>query len=75
MDDNPIRVETLRNGPVQTGFSVEVLRQGLDDFFGGITESSLVGLIEPVMIVFLGFGVSFLLASVLIPIYNISSAM
>lgn len=46
MDDNPIRVETLRNGPTQTGFSVEVLRQGLDDFFGGITESSLVGLIE-----------------------------
>lgn len=36
---------------------------------------TLVGLIEPVMIVFLGFGVSFLLASVLIPIYNISSAM
>ncbi len=36
---------------------------------------ALVGLIEPVMIVFLGFAVAFLLASVLIPIYNISSAM
>lgn len=36
---------------------------------------ALVGLIEPVMIVFLGFGVAFLLASVLIPIYNISSAI
>ena len=36
---------------------------------------TLVGLIEPVMIVFLGFGVAFLLASVLIPIYNISGAM
>ncbi|MFA7252772.1 MAG: type II secretion system F family protein [Candidatus Paceibacterota bacterium] len=36
---------------------------------------ALVGLIEPVMIVFLGFGVAFLLASVLIPIYNISGAM
>jgi len=36
---------------------------------------TLVGLIEPIMIVFLGFGVAFLLASVLIPIYNISSAM
>lgn len=36
---------------------------------------TLVGLIEPVMIVFLGFGVAFLLAAVLIPIYNISSAM
>jgi type IV pilus assembly protein PilC len=36
---------------------------------------TLVGLIEPVMIVLLGFGVAFLLASVLIPIYNISGAM
>jgi type IV pilus assembly protein PilC len=36
---------------------------------------ALVGLIEPVMVVLLGFGVAFLLASVLIPIYNISSAM
>jgi type II secretory pathway component PulF len=36
---------------------------------------TLVGLIEPVMIVFLGFGVAFLLASVMIPIYNISGAM
>ena len=36
---------------------------------------TIVGLIEPVMIVFLGVGVAFLLASVLIPIYNISSSM
>ena len=36
---------------------------------------TLVGMIEPVMIVFLGFAVAFLLASILIPIYNISSAM
>jgi len=35
---------------------------------------TLVGLIEPVMIVALSVGVGFLLASVLIPIYNISSA-
>lgn len=35
---------------------------------------TLVGLIEPVMIVLLAVGVGFLLASVLIPIYNISSA-
>jgi type IV pilus assembly protein PilC len=34
---------------------------------------TLVDLIEPVMIVLLGLGVGFLLASVLIPIYNISS--
>ncbi|TSC67033.1 MAG: Uncharacterized protein G01um101472_552 [Parcubacteria group bacterium Gr01-1014_72] len=35
---------------------------------------TLVDLIEPVMVVGLGLGVAFLLASVLIPIYNISSA-
>ena len=36
---------------------------------------TLVDLIEPVMIVVLGFGVAFLLASVLIPIYNLSSSI
>ncbi len=36
---------------------------------------TLVDLIEPVMIVLLGLGVGFLLASVLVPIYNISSAI
>jgi type IV pilus assembly protein PilC len=36
---------------------------------------TLVDLIEPVMIVLLGLGVGFLLASVLIPIYNISSSI
>ncbi|MES2470899.1 MAG: type II secretion system F family protein [Patescibacteria group bacterium] len=35
---------------------------------------ALVDLIEPLMIVLLGLGVAFLLASVLVPIYNISSA-
>lgn len=35
---------------------------------------TIVGMIEPVMIVGLGVGVAVLLASVLIPIYNISSA-
>jgi len=36
---------------------------------------TLVGLIEPAMIVLLGLGVGFLLASVLIPIYNVSSGI
>ena len=35
---------------------------------------TLVGLIEPVMIILLGLGVGILLASVLVPIYNISTA-
>jgi len=36
---------------------------------------SVVSLIEPAMIVLLGLGVAFLLAAVLIPIYNISSGV
>lgn len=36
---------------------------------------TLVGLIEPVMIVFLGFGVGFLLVSILVPIYNIAGGI
>ena len=36
---------------------------------------TLVGLIEPLMIVFLGLGVGTLLAAVLIPIYNISGGV
>ncbi len=36
---------------------------------------TLVGLIEPVMIVALGLGVGILLAAVLLPIYNIASAV
>jgi type IV pilus assembly protein PilC len=36
---------------------------------------SLVGLIEPIMIVGLGVGVGVLLASVLVPIYNIASSI
>lgn len=36
---------------------------------------TLINLIEPVMIVALGLGVGFLLAAVLIPIYNISSGL
>jgi type IV pilus assembly protein PilC len=36
---------------------------------------TLVGLIEPLMIVLLGLGVGFLLASVLIPIYDISASI
>lgn len=38
------------------------------------TVDTLVGLIEPVMIVLLGLGVGTLLASVLIPIYNIANS-
>jgi type IV pilus assembly protein PilC len=36
---------------------------------------TLINLIEPVMVVALGLGVGFLLAAVLIPIYNVSSGL
>ena len=36
---------------------------------------TLISLIEPVMIVFLGLAVGILLASVLIPIYNVASSV
>jgi type IV pilus assembly protein PilC len=36
---------------------------------------TLVGLIEPLMIILLGLGVGTVLAAVLIPIYNLSSAL
>jgi type IV pilus assembly protein PilC len=39
-----------------------------------VAVDTLVGLIEPVMIVILGLGVGVLLTSVLMPIYNIASA-
>ncbi|MBI2023784.1 type II secretion system F family protein [Candidatus Giovannonibacteria bacterium] len=39
------------------------------------TVDNLVGLIEPVMIIFLGIGVAILVVSVLMPIYNISAVL
>lgn len=39
------------------------------------TVDSLVGLIEPLMIILLGLGVGFLVVSVLMPIYNLSSTL
>ncbi len=40
-----------------------------------IAVDTLVGLIEPIMIVLLGLGVGTLLAAVLLPIYNLASAI
>ena len=38
------------------------------------TVDTLVGLIEPIMIVMLGLGVGILMTSVLIPIYDIANS-
>ncbi len=39
------------------------------------TVDTLIGLIEPAMIILLGLGVGFLLTSILVPIYNIASTI
>ncbi|MDD4803599.1 MAG: type II secretion system F family protein [Candidatus Paceibacterota bacterium] len=61
----------------ETGQLGNILKTLANFYRREVTNSidALVGLIEPAMIVLLGVGVAFLLASVLIPIYNISSGM
>lgn len=61
----------------ETGNSAFVLKT-LSDFYEKEVKSSvdtLVGMIEPALIVLLGLGVGGLLTSVLVPIYNISSGI
>lgn len=60
----------------ETGNSGEILKTLSRFYEREVNEAvdAIVGLIEPVMVVALGIGVGFLLISVLMPIYNISSA-
>jgi type IV pilus assembly protein PilC len=70
-----ILIQLIRVGE-ETGSLGEILGTLSKFYRREVTNAvdTLVGLIEPVMIVLLSVGVGFLLASVLIPIYNISSA-
>jgi type IV pilus assembly protein PilC len=71
-----IMVQMIRIGE-ETGELNSIL-ETLADFYRREVENavdSLVGLIEPAMILLLGLGVGGLLASVLMPIYNISSGI
>ncbi len=70
-----ILVQLVRVGE-ETGNVGEILGTLSKFYRREVTNAvdTLVGLIEPLMIVLLSLGVAFLLASVLIPIYNISSA-
>lgn len=61
--------ETGNLGQILTTLSV-FYRREVDN-----AVDTLIGLIEPVMIVALGLGVGVLLASVLMPIYNLTSAI
>ena len=70
-----ILIQMVRVGE-ETGNLGEILSTLAKFYRREVTNSvdTLVDLIEPVMIVLLGLGVGTLLASVLIPIYNVSSA-
>jgi type IV pilus assembly protein PilC len=59
----------------ETGSLANILKT-LSDFYRREANNAIdtmIGLIEPIMIVMLGLGVGTLLASVLMPIYNLTS--
>jgi len=71
-----ILVQMVKVGE-ETGSLGKILKT-LGDFYKREVDDAidtLVGLIEPVMIVVLGLGVGILLVSVLMPIYNMSSSI
>jgi len=71
-----IMIQMIKVGE-ETGKLGEILKT-LSKFYRREVSNkvdTLVDLIEPTMIVLLGLGVGFILASVLVPIYNISSAV
>lgn len=70
-----ILIQMMRVGE-ETGNLGEILATLAKFYQREVTNAvdTLVGLIEPVMIILLAVGVGTLLASVLVPIYNISSA-
>lgn len=71
-----IMVAMIRVGE-ETGEMGEILQPLARFYEREVSEAvdTLVSLIEPILIVSLGLGVAFLLASVLIPIYNISAGV
>jgi len=71
-----ILVQMIRVGE-ETGSLAQILRT-LAHFYKREVDDAvdtMVGLIEPIMIVLLGLGVGVLLTSVLVPIYNIASGI
>ena len=70
-----IMVQMIKVGE-ETGELGSILKTVAKFYSREVTQAvdSLVSLIEPLMIVVLGGGVAVLLASVLIPIYNIASS-
>jgi type IV pilus assembly protein PilC len=72
----PLLVSMIRVGE-ETGSLTQILKT-LSSFYKREVDDAvdtLVGFIEPIMIVALGLGVGILLASVLLPIYNIAGGI
>jgi len=72
----PIVVQMIKVGE-ETG-SLGVILKTLADFYKREVDDAvdtMVGLIEPVMIVVLGLGVGLLLVSILVPIYNLAGGI
>lgn len=72
----PIMIQMVRVGE-ETGGLGNILKT-LASFYKREVDDAvdtLVGLIEPIMIVVLGLGVGVLLTSILVPIYNIASSI
>lgn len=72
----PIMVQMVRVGE-ETGSLSEILKTMAAFYKREVDDAvdTLVGLIEPVMIVALGIGVGILLVSVLVPIYNLAGGI
>lgn len=71
-----IMVQMMKTGE-ETGSLGQILRTMAHFYRREVDDivDTLVGLIEPIMIVVLGLGVGVLLSSILIPIYNIASSI
>jgi type IV pilus assembly protein PilC len=71
-----IMVQMMKTGE-ETGSLGQILRTMAHFYRREVDDivDTLVGLIEPIMIVILGLGVGVLLSSILIPIYNIASSI
>ncbi|MEK7175637.1 MAG: type II secretion system F family protein [Patescibacteria group bacterium] len=71
-----IMVQMIKVGE-ETGSLGEILKTLFNFYSREVNDSidTLVGLIEPVMIVVLGLGVGILLVSVLVPIYNLAGGI
>ena len=72
----PLMVQMIKVGE-ETG-ELSIILKTLASFYkreADATVDTMVSLIEPIMIVSLAVGVGFLLAAVLVPIYNITGSM